>query len=182
MLFLVSINSFAREGGWGMGTGAYTQAPGTLQTSVTGKTNTFSFAPYLFGQYRFHLFGEHDMVPEFGFLFPKNYASNRLKSFLFFLNGDLAYPLFSFMDIRYGPGLLFQHLRGKGGAKELNDGGSTSIFYSPNTFKTSAIFTANIGLEFHVWQMFAIRTEMYWLALLSGHPQWNGALALAYTF
>jgi len=91
-------------------------------------------------------------------------------------------PVFSFLNVRSGPGLQTQLMTSNGETIQLNNGTSTSNFFMPSGSSTSYQFTVQMGIEIRLHKRVSINLDAIILAIAdSTRRDVNGALTLGYT-
>lgn len=88
-----------------------------------------------------------------------------------------SYPLAPWIRFRLGPGIQWLLSMGDGGEVVLNNGTSTSTFYTPMYVSHSFIVTAQGGISFLVGSRFSLNLEVYGTGLLDGLRRNFDALA-----
>jgi hypothetical protein len=105
--------------------------------------------------------------PAIGTLFPwKSGVDGNEKKVTTHLDLTFSYPLTQWLRFRIGPGVQWLFSFSDGGAVDLNNGTSTSTFYTPAYSSHSFVTTAQSGLSFSLSSRASLNIEVYGSGLL----------------
>lgn len=132
---------------------------------------------------RLHLGKGIFFEPALGFLVPwRSGADGNTKTFTGHLDLAVHFPLFSFLGIRLGPGLQSVATVSSGEAVTLNNGTSTSTFYTPGRFSNSLLLTVQGGLVINFSQRICLMLETYVPEVANrARRRFHGVATLGYT-
>jgi hypothetical protein len=106
--------------------------------------------------------------PSLGTLIPwKSGVDGKEKKFTTHLDLTFSYPLTRWLRFRLGPGVQWLFSFSDGGEVVLNNGNSTSTFYTPAYASHSFTLTAQSGLSFILGSRVSLNLEMYGTGLLN---------------
>lgn len=105
--------------------------------------------------------------PSFGMLVPwKSGPDGSTKKFNNQVDFTFSYPFYQWLRIRLGPGIHWGLSFSDGGAVVLNNGTSTSTFYTPGYLSQNFTVTAQTGLSFILSSKLSLNLEVYGSGLL----------------
>jgi len=100
--------------------------------------------------------------PSLGTLIPwKSGPDGQTKKFTTHLDLTLSYPLTQWLRVRLGPGVQWLFSFSDGGAVILDNGTSTSTFYTPNYASHSFTMTLQSGLGVLISSKISLNLEVY---------------------
>lgn len=106
--------------------------------------------------------------PSVGTLVPwKSGVDGNSKKFTTHINFTFSYPLISWLRFRLGPGVKWVFAFSDGGPIELNNGISTSTFYSAGYPSHSLTFSAQSGLSVLLSSRISLNVDVYGSGLLN---------------
>ncbi|MFM8316177.1 MAG: hypothetical protein ACKOA8_18000 [Deltaproteobacteria bacterium] len=100
--------------------------------------------------------------PSLGTLLPwKSGVDGMTRKFTSHLDLTLSFSLLPWLRVRLGPGLKWLFSYGDGGEVVLNNGTSTSSFYTPGYASHSFVVTGQTGLSFILTSKISLNFELY---------------------
>ncbi len=106
--------------------------------------------------------------PSVGTLIPwKSGKDGNVRKFTSHLDLTFTYPFANWLRFRLGPGVQWLLSIADGGPVELNNGTSTSTFYTPGYASHSFTLTAQSGLSFLLDSKVSLNLEIYGSGLLN---------------
>lgn len=116
----------------------------------------------------FHLGKGFFFEPSAGALVPwRSGADGSTKTFTFPIGLGFSVPVFSFLRFRGGPGVQWLLATSSGGPVTLNNGTSTSTFYTPSRVASLLLFSVDAGLEILLSKKLSLSFDSYWTAVAS---------------
>jgi hypothetical protein len=158
LMLTFSLNAYCLSPLW-VGFGSTTRNYATAQKDDSGKSEKFKFNPtLLLGTTLPFFFADFYFVPGIGYAIYSSEDNTSRKEII--LQYHIHQSINSFFLLKYGLSNTIVKIGGKGGTVQLNNGNSTSTFYTPSESKTSyiasldfggeLIFTSNIGSRLQV--------------------------------
>jgi hypothetical protein len=140
---------------WSLGLGYYSQNfMNKLSKDKSGSTSFLGETNYMANvKYDWPMTMDWFLAPQLGFTpiarkTPGDTAEVTLINIAFLFGQNLSSMNMTW-DWYFGPGILQQQIKGKGGTTELNNGDSTAIFAVPGRSVTTRKVTTNLGTS---WQ------------------------------
>ena len=135
------------RGYWALDGGAYLENVAARIRS--SKTDVSSLTGYLRLRKGFYLSKKIFLEPSLGLRLPwRTNPDGGASIFTLQFDLDLLYRLFSFLQVKAGPGIQSLLFIGGGGAVVLNNGTGTSTFYNPRGAAVTVDLTVQAGLVF----------------------------------
>lgn len=144
--------------------GGLTEFYNAIQVDTRGQKNKFDFHPLIGASTDITINESWALVPEIDWVLPRD-AGDGVSKNLLMLRIDGAWRATDWLRLRIGTSLMINNIKGKGGTKNVNNGGGTSDFYIPPDSKTSVNNTLDLGAEF-MYEQFAVRFQSYLYAPL----------------
>jgi hypothetical protein len=128
----------------------------------------------------FHLAKRWRLEPSLGIVIPwRRGADGSTEVFTFQWDLDLAFAMTRMLRLRVGPGISSQLLISSGGPVQLNNGTSTSTFYTPSQILLTALVSIQTGLEFQFASRWSTNFDLIFVDLLSSSRRTiNGLVTL----
>jgi len=139
--------------------GTYVPFFNKVQTSDAGDTRKFDLNPYFGIGTQLPMSGPHYFMPEFGYAYFMEPATNTRKD-MFFLHYNFAYTFSESLIWRYGLTTHWYRLMGLGGTQTLDNGNSTTEFNSPDRTVITYFTTLNLGAEFFINREMSLRFDL----------------------
>lgn len=145
LLYVTSYNAFSFSPMW-VGVGSTTRNMSTAQSDSNGGTTKFKFNPTLLvGATLPTLFSGYFFSPAIGF--GKHSTEDDASRTEILLQYHISQPISSLFVLQYGFSNTITKISGKGGTVSLNNGSSTTSFYTPSASKTSYMASLDLGGE-----------------------------------
>ena len=191
IVFISILSTFARaesKGGLGKGfffieAGAYVNNLKERQNAPEGYASKLSsLKAYLRLHPGFHLGKNWYFEPSFGTMLPtRDGVDGSNSAFESQLALQLSTPVFRFLRFRLGPGLEWVWLMSKSQTIALNNGTTTSNFYTPDRFSSVFLFTATAGLTFRLHDRWLIGVDLYVPQVMnSARRRYNASVTLGF--
>lgn len=139
--------------------GSLTEFVGEVQTDDRGATKTFAMNPSIGFSLDVELNENWALIPELHWVLPREAGAGVSKN-LFMLRTDVAWRWAKNWRLRAGTSIMVNNIRGEGGSRTLNNGGSTSDFYVPPESRSSVNNTLDFGGEF-LLDSLALRAQVF---------------------
>lgn len=128
----------------------------------------------------FHLGKHFFLEPGFGLVLPwRAGADGTTKTITTHIDLAFRIPVFSFLSFRAGPGVQWLAILSKQEAITLNNGTSTSVFYTPGGTANVWLFSVQTALEVHFSRVVSLNLGAYVSDI--GSPlrrRYNGVVSL----
>lgn len=121
--------------------------------------------------------------PSYAVLLPwRTSADGTTKTFTSQLDLDLGVPLFKFLKFRVGPGLQWLFILPSGQSVDLDNGTSTSTFFTPSKVANSFVATVQSGFEIRFSRKISLNLDVFFLDIASrDRRHYNAAASLGVT-
>lgn len=151
------------------------------QTFEPGLTSTAS--GFLRLRPAFSLGKEWYFEPGVGMVIPwRTGYDGTTRVYTFHLDLDVRIPLFSFVDLRIGPGIHWVRMTSVGETVSLNNGNGYSSFYLPSGHSDAFLMTVQGGLYFPLYKSWSLSLETTVLEIADGQGRdFNFAALLGFT-
>lgn len=157
-VLILSVNVYSASPVW-FGFGSTTRNYGTAQNDAGGGTEKFQFNPTLLVGTTLPFFlTDFYFIPGIGYAkYSTEDNTSRSEIILQYHISQRILPVFHLL---YGFSTTITKIGGEGGTVTLNNGSSTSTFYTPSEKKTSYIGSLDLGGEFIFTPHFATRLQL----------------------
>lgn len=142
----------------------------SVQTNPSGGTSGFDVAPYFSTSIDYFIKEKWVLIPELGWVVPREAGDSRISKNLFFLRLDAAYWLRDNFRLRVGTSLMILNISGNGGEESLPNGDSDETYYIPTERRTALNQTLDFGVEYIVDRI-SIRGQAYVYAWLDSNER-----------
>jgi hypothetical protein len=116
----------------------------------------------------FHLAKRWRFEPSLGIVLPwRRGADGSNEVFTFQFDLDLAFAATRSVNLRFGPGVFSELLISSGGPVELNNGTSSSTFYTPSEVLLTSLISIQTGFEYRIASRLSFNVDLVFVDLLS---------------
>lgn len=145
--------------------GTHTEFYNSVQDESSGGVRKFEINPTIGAGMIIPIDGNFNFLPEVNWMLPFFKSNEAIIKNLFMIRADFGYDFTEWFRFRLGTSLMWQNMHGKGGKKEINNGGSTSTFYYPDENRSSLNNTFDLGAEFLFNKEWSARVQTYTYSL-----------------
>lgn len=168
LVLLAFIFLIRPESAWATHVGVGTLVTNFLsaQTSADGGRRTFQVAPTLLVGGELPIYGQTFFTPRIGYSMYLDEKDDTSKTDMM-LNYHVGTKLMEYFMLHYGFSTFITKIKGKGGTKELQNGGSTANFYIPDKTVTSYTASLDVGGQVLIHEHWSARVDLFITRFLS---------------
>ena len=159
--------------------GTYVPNSFKAQSNKEGSSTIIALNPFISLDYKIPFSATNIFNPEVGFVYHLDVYDKTSKQTIFLLY-NMEYNLSNTFILRYGFGTFMTSISGKGEAVTLNNGATTTDFYTPNGAKSSYTSSLNLGLKLNFIQNWPLRLDTHIMRFASSRRSVSYLLSLNY--
>jgi hypothetical protein len=149
-----------------------------LSQSGDYKSKVSTLAGFFRARKSIGLFSGIQWVPSIGALVPwRSGADGFAKTFLIHSGLGFGVTPLSWLHVRFGPGLLWRLTITNSEQLNLNNGTSTSAFYTPGGSRSVFLMTADFGLDFRFFHSWSLGFDVWMIEVMNSQRRSINAAA-----
>jgi hypothetical protein len=134
---------------------------GRVSAQAVDESKVSHFSAYLRLRGGIHIGRNVHWEPAVGTVLPWFNGNDGLtKIYTFHTDAPFLIPIFSFLKLRFGPGIEWQVVSSEASVVELGNGTAKDDFYVPEGSSTVALLTVRTGLEIRLSRRLCVNTDV----------------------